>query len=208
MSSGALRLCSLGQSGEQAWCHVTCALWHPEATFGDAVAMSDITLGTVDKDGGVQRPVWPGSPASHGSSHPPTLLSCSVEQECGVCSRAGGGSLVCSFGRCTQAFHVLCGRAKGHITTFRDSDGIAIAFCGEHSKPRYQSTRQQYISGLKLLDSELQRGLAKAEQLEGAMDVDGEGDEDEEGDGLTDYEKKRLEVSGRGARGGRSINRA
>lgn len=78
-----------------------------------------------------------------------------MDLKCVVCGQAGGGTMQCAVGNCYKGFHVLCGRARSFVMGFRATDGHPLAFCREHSGPRYRRVRDSMLNGRKLMAAEV-----------------------------------------------------
>ncbi|KAL3158682.1 hypothetical protein ABBQ32_011424 [Trebouxia sp. C0010 RCD-2024] len=106
---------------KKPYLHLACALWTPEILIRDPEGMRGPKL-----DG---------------------LRQHRVDLTCAICKQAGGAVIQCSFGVCCRSFHVLCGRHAKGAAAFRHTDGHPLAFCVEHSRERYQRTRQKLVAG-------------------------------------------------------------
>ncbi|KAL3135513.1 hypothetical protein ABBQ38_005993 [Trebouxia sp. C0009 RCD-2024] len=116
-----------GYCNKKPYLHLACALWTPEILISDPEGMRGPKL-----DG---------------------LRQHRVDLTCAICKQAGGAVIQCSFGVCCRSFHVLCGRHAKGAAAFRHTDGHPLAFCVEHSRERYQRTRQKLVAGDDVLPS-------------------------------------------------------
>ncbi|DBA66785.1 hypothetical protein WJX79_010198 [Trebouxia sp. C0005] len=110
-----------GYPNKKPYLHLACALWTPEILISDPEGMRGPKLDALRQH--------------------------RVDLTCAICKQAGGAVIQCSFGVCCRSFHVLCGRHAKAAAAFRHTDGHPLAFCMEHSKERYQRTREKLIAG-------------------------------------------------------------
>ncbi|DBB02002.1 hypothetical protein WJX77_007509 [Trebouxia sp. C0004] len=110
-----------GYPNKKPYLHLACALWTPEILISDPEGMRGPKLDALRQH--------------------------RVDLTCAICKQAGGAVIQCSFGVCCRSFHVLCGRHVKAAAAFRHTDGHPLAFCMEHSKERYQRTREKLIAG-------------------------------------------------------------
>lgn len=110
-----------GYSNKKPYLHLACALWTPEILISDPEGMRNPKLDALRQH--------------------------RVDLTCAICKQGGGSVIQCGFGVCCRSFHALCGRHAKAAAAFRHTDGHPLAFCVQHSKERYQRTREKLIAG-------------------------------------------------------------
>ena len=94
---------------DNAWMHVSCALWHEGPKFADIVHRTPIT----DAD---------------------TIDRARFKLKCKFCRRSGA-CVQCTYGKCAYAYHVTCGLRNDIQFEMRPGDGDDVffhSFCPKH----------------------------------------------------------------------------
>lgn len=113
LSPQACALCpvrggAMKRTTQDAWAHLSCALWVPKVRF-----QTEATRDGIDV------------------SHVPR-----VEQTCYMCSDASGSCIRCDHSKCKKTFHVSCGLQSPLCKmyfTFEASGVVRHSFCSVHS---------------------------------------------------------------------------
>ena len=112
---------ALKPTENKKWCHVLCALYIPEATFGDVQAMEPIILKNVQRD-------------RFGRLCSICGKNTGACTQCG-CSSATNSGLVRGSSSCTTSFHVTCAQLRGWLCELQIGGTTRYpAFCEEHVK--------------------------------------------------------------------------
>lgn len=93
------------------WCHVSCALWIPETTFGNPLKLEPII--NINK-----------------------IPSARWQLTCSLCKLKYGCCIQCSEKKCHAAFHITCAFKHDLLVeqTILNESVVSTCYCVEHSK--------------------------------------------------------------------------